>query len=435
MRNKFTFKIENSDLFIKKLILISKDFSHSCCLDSNNTSYRKPPYYNNYSFIFALDYVDIIKSDSNSFKKLKDFHAKYSDWMFGYLSYDLKNETHQLSSNNESSINDSNLCFFIPKYVFILKENSLIIEALASESETNTMFNKILSQNIGKTNAPKIKLKSRESKKEYLKKIKTIKSYIQRGDIYEMNYCQEFFAENIKCIPQNIFIKLNSISQSPFSCFLNIDDLNVMCASPERYLFKKDNKIISQPIKGTSKRDPNIINDKILFDKLQQSNKDKTENIMIVDLVRNDLSITANSSSVNVEELCKVYTFNNVHQMISTITSNIDLKRNNFTDIIKTTFPMGSMTGAPKKRAMDLIETFEEHKRGIFSGSIGYITPDGDFDFNVVIRSIIYDTYKKYISISVGGAITISSSEEDEYNECLVKAASMFKALNFNLDA
>ena len=297
------------------------------------------------------------------------------------------------------------------------------------------MFNKILSQNIGKTNAPKIKLKSRESKKEYLKKIKTIKSYIQRGDIYEMNYCQEFFAENIKCIPQNIFIKLNSISQSPFSCFLNIDDLNIMCASPERYLFKKDNKIISQPIKGTSKRDPNIINDKILFDKLQQSNKDKTENIMIVDLVRNDLSITANSSSVNVEELCKVYTFNNVHQMISTITSNIDLKRNNFTDIIKTTFPMGSMTGAPKKRAMDLIETFEEHKRGIFSGSIGYITPDGDFDFNVVIRSIIYDTYKKYISISVGGAITISSSEEDEYNECLVKAASMFKALNFNLDA
>jgi para-aminobenzoate synthetase component 1 len=201
-------------------------------------------------------------------------------------------------------------------------------------------------------------------------------------------------------------------------------DKYIMSASPERYLKKENETIISQPIKGTAKRSDNPKEDDKLKEDLLKDEKERSENIMIVDLVRNDLSKTAIKGTVRVEELCKIYSFDQVHQMISTVTSKVE-ETTNPIDIIKSTFPMGSMTGAPKISAMKIIEALEKTKRGVYSGAIGYFTPDNNFDFNVVIRSILYNATRQYVSYSVGGAITAKSNPLKEYEECLVKAKAM----------
>ena len=181
-----------------------------------------------------------------------------------------------------------------------------------------------MKQTILELASKEIKLKRRDSKKSYLEKIERIKENIQRGDIYEMNFCQEFYQKNAIVSPQNLFLNLNKITKSPFASFLMIDNISLIGSSPERYLLKDKNTVISQPIKGTSKRSLNAKEDNFLVNKLKFSPKDLSENIMIVDLVRNDLSITALNSSVNVDKLCGVYTFNNVHQMISTVSSKVN---------------------------------------------------------------------------------------------------------------
>ena len=434
MRNKVTHNITNTNLLLNQFLSLTKKHTYSCLLNSNPKFKDQPKYYNNFSLIFALDKIDLIESNNESFHKLREFHLKKKDWMFGYLSYDLKNESTKMSSNNNNNIANYNLSFFIPKYLFFLKGNHLLIEGYDSKDNLNKLYEKITKIAFNDAKKVKYELVQRESKDLYLKKINSIKKHIKKGDIYEMNYCQEFYLENTDCIPQDIYFHLDSLAESPFSCFLNSGNINIMCASPERYLKKIGSSIVSQPIKGTSRRSKDPTEDVKLFEQLSNSIKDKTENIMIVDLVRNDLSITAEKSSVIVEDLCSVFAFNQVYQMISTISSEVDLRKHNFTDILKTTFPMGSMTGAPKHSAMNLIEKFEETKRGVFSGSVGYIDPHGDFDFNVIIRSIIYDSASKYMSVSVGGAITDKSINIEEYQECLTKANLMFNALNFNFN-
>ena len=385
MRNKVIYNIKNPDLLLSQFISLTKKYKYSCLLNSNPSSENQPKEYSTFSIMLALDKIDLIESNHNSFKKLKKFHIHKKDWMFGYLSYDLKNENTNLYSKNIDNISHSNLSFFVPKYLFILKGDNLTIESYESKENLVEFYKKI--NNIKPVKSEKVKydLLQRESKDIYLKKINMIKKHIQNGDIYEMNYCQEFFNENANCSPQDIYKRLNLLAQSPFSCFLNLRNINIMCASPERFLKKTGSNILSQPIKGTSRRSEDPKEDMFLFEKLSNSVKDKTENVMIVDLVRND-------------------------------------------------FPMGSMTGAPKHSAMRIIEKFEATKRGLFSGSVGYIDPDGDFDFNVIIRSIIYDSAKKYLSVSVGGAITNKSIDIEEYQECLTKATLMFNALNFNFD-
>jgi para-aminobenzoate synthetase component 1 len=203
-----------------------------------------------------------------------------------------------------------------------------------------------------------------------------------------------------------------------------MEDQYLLSATPERYIKKIGEKIVTQPIKGTARRSDNEEEDYAFAKALQQNPKERSENIMIVDLVRNDLSRTARRGSVVVEELCEVYPFKQVHQMISTVTSQLAVGISPV-DVIRSTFPMGSMTGAPKLRAMQIIESLEESKRGLYSGSVGYFTPTGDFDFNVIIRSILYNAENKYISYSVGGAITAGSDPDSEYEECLLKAKAM----------
>ena len=212
---------------------------------------------------------------------------------------------------------------------------------------------------------------------------------------------------------------------APFSCFFKFKNLKILSFSPERFLKKTNNKLISQPIKGTIKKSNSLYQNLNLINKLEKSEKDISENIMIVDLVRNDLSLTAKKNSVKVEELCKVFTFNNINQMISTVTSEV-CQSLSFDKIISSTFPMGSMTGAPKIRSMQLIDKFEDFNRGIYSGTIGYIDSINNFDFNVVIRTIIYDQKDFNLSFSVGSAITSESDPSREYDECIEKLKSVF---------
>ncbi len=433
MRYSYTFTIEDSSAFIKQLLEKSKALDYISILDSNsqfNTS-ELPEEYVNYDLIVGVDALEVFDINDYAFSNLKSFHKKHKDWMFGYLSYDLKNELEALSSKNYDGIKPSQLSFFIPKYVLLLKAGILEVHTFESKMICKQFLDSL--ESYSEEEICEVSLQARDDKKTYMQKIAAIKDHIQRGDIYEMNYCQEFFAEEIDLNPQAVFEKLNSKAKAPFTVFLKMIDLYAMCGSPERFIKKTGDRLVSQPIKGTRKRGADIFEDKRLIEELKKSDKDISENIMITDLVRNDMSITASKGSVKVPELCSVYTFEKVHQMITTITANIS-EEVHFTEILSSVFPMGSMTGAPKLRAMELIEQFEDFKRGLFSGAIGYITPKGDFDFNVVIRTILYNAQEKYLSIGVGGAITIKSDVEEEFDECLVKAKPIFEVLNFQLN-
>jgi para-aminobenzoate synthetase component 1 len=429
VRQLYKFDLREKKDLVKQLLSKSDGLEYIAVLDSN--SKRKPTNlpsdYINYDVIIGVDAIDVLKVKANSLESLKQFHNKNRDWLFGFISYDLKNELEELESRNIDNFKIDNLSFFVPKYVLTFKGNELSVLTFESKEETSLFLNSL----SGKTQEKNvnIELKSRDTKAEYLDKINEIKQHIQRGDIYEMNYCQEYYAKNVNINSAQVFQRLTNSTATPFSAFLKLKELNILSASPERFITKKGNNVLSQPIKGTRRRGESIQEDKQLILELENSEKDISENIMITDLVRNDLSITAEKGSVNVDELCKVYTFEKVHQMITSISSKVSSDLH-FTELLASTFPMGSMTGAPKIRAMELIEKFEEFKRGIFSGAVGYITPNGDFDFNVVIRTILYNSSTKYLSVGVGGAITIKSNAEEEYEECKVKVKPILEILN-----
>lgn len=430
LRTSFEFIPKNLSHFKKQLLLWASEFNETIWLDSNDHKDK----YSRFDAALAVDAFTSIKTDSyNAFEDLSTYQKSTKDWIFGYLTYDLKNDLEQLSSNNYDALNFPDLQFFQPKKVIFLRGNKVEFQYLNMVSEDieldiqsiETIDIKARNEN-SKTNDIKIKL--RIHKDAYFEKVTTMLAHIHRGDIYEANFCQEFYAEDSTINPIETFNKLNRISKPPFAAFLKLNQHYVLCASPERYLQKQGNKIVSQPIKGTAKRSQNKELDETLKFELLQNDKERSENVMIVDLVRNDLSHTAKKGSVQVEELCKVYSFKQVHQMISTI-SSILTNEDNYIETIKSTFPMGSMTGAPKISAMQIIEDLEETKRGLYSGAVGYFTPENDFDFNVIIRSILYNEQAKYVSYSVGSAITAKSQIQKEYEECLVKAKAMRDAL------
>ncbi|WP_299623441.1 aminodeoxychorismate synthase component I [uncultured Tenacibaculum sp.] len=425
-RTSNTFFLENPADFKKRLLKWGSIHETAVFLDSNQYEQN----YSSFDCVLAVEEFTSIKTDYfNAFEKLKEYQSYTKDYLFGYLSYDVKNDVEQLSSNNYDGLKFPDVYFFQPQKIIQIKDNTaefLYLRAFDDEIEED--FEAILEENLNAESVEKqkeaIKIKLRIHKEEYFDKLNTVLEHIQRGDIYEANFCQEFYAENVTLNPYEIYTNLNAISEPPFATFFKHEELYLLSASPERYLRKDGSKIISQPIKGTAKRLVNSIDDgKIAFD-LARDEKERSENIMIVDLVRNDLSRLAKKGSVKVEELCKVYSFKQVHQLISTVVSELD-EGVHPVDIIRETFPMGSMTGAPKISAMKIIEKVEETKRGLYSGAFGYFTPEGDFDFNVVIRSILYNSEEKYVSYSVGGAITHKSIPEKEYEECLLKAKAM----------
>jgi para-aminobenzoate synthetase component 1 len=419
--------ITNPIQFKEQLLTWSQQFSEVVFLDSNQYKQK----YSNYDCVLAVDAFTSIKTDDhNAFEDLKQYQQTTKDWLFGYLSYDLKNNVEDLQSTNFDGLQFPELYFFQPKKLFLLKDNQLeILYLRLCDDEIDSDLLAINQCSVISVIGSTIIVEQRISKDDYLMKVNKMQEHIHHGAIYEANFCMEFFAENASINPLAIYQKLNAISLPPFAVYFKNHNNYLLCASPERYLKKEETKVISQPIKGTAKR----FADKDLDEKakvdLFNNPKERSENIMIVDLVRNDLSHTATKGSVTVEELCGIYSFEQVHQMISTVVSEVENSTSSI-EILRTTFPMGSMTGAPKISAMKIIEELEETKRGLYSGAVGYFKPNGNFDFNVVIRSILYNSATRYVSFSVGSAITSMSIPEQEYDECLLKAKAMFEVLS-----
>jgi para-aminobenzoate synthetase component 1 len=418
-----TVKIASADLpeFKQKALQWACAFDAVCYLDSNNFS---DPYSKFDTLIAIGARHEITAQAGSSFEQLAAFRAANPGWITGFLGYDLKNEQETLTSANTDQLNFPDLYFFSPEHLIIIKGDE--VEIISADV---TIFEQIDRQALHQPKKlPAVKLQSRFSKQEYLAAAEKIKEHIARGDIYVTNFCQELFAAYAVIDPLGTFLKLNAISPNPFAGFFKLKDNYILSASPERFLAKRGNKLISQPIKGTAKRGKTIAEDEAIKQALSTHAKELQENVMIVDLVRNDLTRSAKQGTVKTEELFGIYTFEQVHQMISTVTCEI-AEGFSLIDIIKNTFPMGSMTGAPKISAMRLMEQYERTKRGVYSGAIGYFSPDGDFDLNVVIRSILYNTAEKYLSFQVGSAITYHADAAQEYEECLLKAKAILEVL------
>jgi len=401
-------------------------FSTFCFLD--NHQYQVAP--RAMECLLAAGVKRRLKADAgNALVQLQEFidtgSNKAGTWLFGHLGYDIKNEIETLTSDHPDHIQFPDLFFFEPEIVIRLTNHEMVIES----GEPEAVFAAIKQTSLSTPDRNQVPVHSRLSPEQYIAVIGKLKEHILRGDCYEINFCQEFYCPEAKIDPVATYKKLSAVSPNPFSALYRLDDKWLLCASPERYIRKQGNTILSQPMKGTSRR---IAADKLEDEKskaaLRNSAKDRSENVMVVDLVRNDLSRVCEEGSVKVDELYGIYSFPQVHQMISTI-SGVLKKDIPFTTIIKASFPMGSMTGAPKKRVMELIEEYEHTKRGIFSGAVGYIAPNGDFDFNVVIRSILYNAQSTYLSFLVGSGITFYSDPEKEWEECLLKAEAIQKVL------
>ena len=351
------------------------------------------------------DELILLENDTAIFSKLEAFILKHKkETKLFFISYDLKNKIEELKSENSDSIEFPMLHCIIPEKILAKKE----FESSRTKNQTLTFVPEF-------------------SKDEYISKIRKVKHHIQQGDIYETNFCYNWESSSKLKDGFQLFKKLEKLTKAPFSVYAELNNHIILSASPERFLKRRGNQLISQPIKGTSKRSADNKTDLELIDKLNNDPKERAENIMIVDLVRNDLSKVAKKNSVKVDELCKVYTFENIHQMISTITCEV-ATNTSFSEILKALFPMGSMTGVPKIRAMELMEEYETSKRGLYSGAIGLMHPNGDFDLNVVIRTILYNKANECLSFKVGGAITADSDPEREYEETLVKADALIKS-------
>ena len=404
------------DAFKKLAYHFTSNYNYKCILDSCRL--KTGAYEGKYEFLAAFGAEKVVQSPEELEKDKIE-----NNWFFGVIGYDLKNEFEDLSSLNSEIIHTPKLLFFVPKIIIGIdrEENVTLIKGVLPpnfwhESEQN------YPHKINPEEVPIIK-------EDYLKKIKLIHRLIREGEVYELNYCvpHKFTYEEFS--PINFHIALINKSPVPMAAYFGSDSLHLCGASMERYLVKKEDKILSQPIKGTIKKGETIREDHALIATLLNSEKDRAENVMIVDLVRNDLNKICQTSSVKVTELCEIYSYLQVHQMISTVEGKLN-PNTTFTDILRATFPMGSMTGAPKIAAMKHIDELESFKRGWYSGSVGYIQPNGDFDFNVVIRSLLCDEDKKILNYCAGGAITIDSNPENEWDEIQVKTKAITEVLN-----
>lgn len=436
------YHLRDSETFIQKALHWASGFDSVCYLDSNG-------YQDNYGKIhvfiavgeekaFVSDDVEntgpVIKqptdecpSPATTLKRLQTFVDEHPGaWIPGFLSYDLKNELEDLVTREPNRTGMPGAYFFIPRYTLLIGKHNVEIRSDDPDLAIRQIENMLVeeSESLGF----QAKIKHRMSKSDYLDAFDKLQDNLQKGDCYEVNLCQEFYAEQVSIDPLVLYQRLNQVSPTPFSCFFKYGDKYILSASPERFLSKQGNTLLSQPIKGTARRGQDATEDELIKNELESSSKEISENIMIVDLVRNDLTKSAVAGSVRATELARVYSFQQVHQLISTVTCQLDPEVSP-TQAIAHAFPPGSMTGAPKIRAMELIDQYENSRRGVYSGALGYFSPQGNFDFSVVIRTLIYNAGNGYLSFHAGGAITLESDPEQEYHECLLKGKALFEVL------
>ncbi len=435
MRKIISYQINDIQQIRCNLIRLAKQFDYFMLLDSHTDAQYStlPPFYNNFQIIAAMGAQRFLQINENVFQQIKHFISPYPDWYFLHLSFDAKNEIFNLTSHKPEYMGFPIAFIFEPLWVITICNNELQLHYPYSISDTNAQkfINQILAPSpfyISGITYKKLNFKYISFEK-YKHIFQSIQNHIYRGDIYEINFCIHFIADTCQIDPFETYLKLSQYSPAPFAGFYRNKNLFLISASPERYLRKLNKTIISQPIKGTIGRGKTNEEDLKNIFYFYINEKDRAENIMITDLVRNDLSQFAKQGSVTVTDFCSVYTFKHVHQMITTVECKIN-PAYHLVDTIRLSFPMGSMTGAPKLNALKYIDTFEEHNRSIFSGTIGYINPFNDFDFNVIIRSILYNKYKNLITIPAGSAITAYSNANDEYQECLLKAKALIEVLS-----
>lgn len=435
-------------------------FNICCFLDSHGYESSPPVHFattpassSTFECLLAVGVIDsFTASAGNAFSGLKQWAAGRQDWLLGHLSYDLTAETEGVSGEFADPIGFPDMFFFQPAHLILLQKDSIHIGCINADpaaiwrqiqATQPTPARPLPPQTPAGSSPPQttapITFTPRFTRSEYLSTVETLRRHILRGDCYEINFCQEFFAQPASIDPLTTWWALSQASPNPFAAYYRLDHRYLLCASPERFLKKIGDTLLSQPIKGTAPRQKQDIpaNGRIPQDdladaqarlELYNSAKDRAENVMVVDLVRNDLSHVCLPGSVQVSELFGIYPFPQVYQMISTITGTL-LPGLDATDALRHCFPMGSMTGAPKHRVTQLIARYERSRRGLFSGAIGYITPEGDMDMNVVIRSLLYNQQSSYLSYQVGSGITWYSDPSAEYDECLVKAEGIRKAL------
>jgi len=419
----------------------SNRFNICCFLDSND--YPSP--YSRYEALLGADALEFISVRAGAaFAALQEFHNTRQDWLFGHLAYDLKQETAHLltdtghspetfSDHRNNGMAFPDLYFFRPRVVMLLQQQHVQIGGEDfTEQRAREIYEACLQMPVVLPQQPYTaagrRLQSHLPRAAYLETVKALQEHIHRGDCYEVNFCRDNFIQDIDVHPLTLFDRLNRLSPAPFAAYYRVEDQYLLCSSPERFLQQQGNNIISQPIKGTTRRLDNAAQDALARAALYQSAKERAENVMVVDLVRNDLAHTATLGSVQVAELFGIYSFAHVHHMISTVKA-IRESGMPFTSVIQHAFPMGSMTGAPKIKVMQLIDQYEPVRRGLFSGALGYITPTGDFDLNVVIRSILYNAASRHLTFPTGSAITFYSNPEKEWEECLLKAEAMLKVI------
>lgn len=426
---KAIFEVDRS-LFEAKALQWAQQFEQVCYFQSNGYT----DIYSSIASLLAVGAQAVFESDgTQTFAKLEHFKTKHPErWMLGFFGYDLKNELEELTTIQADHVGFPDAYFFIPKTVLKFSDLGVEIESSNPKQIFQSINGFSLIEQSSTTTQEAISIEKRMSKELYFDAFEKMMSHIKRGDIYEVNLCQEFYAERVILDPLLTYNRLNSISPTPFSTFFKLKDKFVLSASPERFLAKRGQTLISQPIKGTAPRGKTDEEDELIKAKLRNNPKEIAENVMIVDLVRNDMTQSAEPATVEADRKLEVHTFQQVHQLISTITGQ---QKADISDVeaLKNLFPPGSMTGAPKISAMRLCDQYEKSKRGIYSGTVGYFSPDGDFDFNVIIRTILYNKSKQYLSFHTGGALTYNAQAEEEYKECLLKAAAIITALNSDL--
>ncbi len=353
----------------------------------------------------------------------------------GYFSYDLGRRLEKLPSiaNNDLALPDMAIGLYSWAIIVDHKKKQTFLLGDKSDIQTRRTWNDLKNLFTSKATprtreqfTVKSKVISNMTKQYYSDAFNKIKKYISEGDCYQVNLAQRFNAE-VEGDPWLAYQRLRTINPSPFSAYMNYSDFQILSNSPERFLSVKDATVQTKPIKGTRPRSKDENKDKLLMHELSQSKKDQAENVMIVDLLRNDISKNCALSSVQVPKLFDIESFPNVHHMVSTIIGRLRENRSAI-DLLRGCFPGGSITGAPKLRAMEIIEELEPHRRGIYCGSIGYLGVDGNMDTNIAIRTILHKDQSMYFY--AGGGIVYDSKVEAEYQETFDKATAMMKLLN-----
>ncbi len=397
-------------------------FDTYCYLNGNNSNYPHGAFPKLIGIGIEEEYLALTALDF-SWEAMDAFiKIHQGEHLLSYINYGLKNHIEYFSERAADPSAVPLIHLFVPKYLFIQQEDE---SWKAYDKKSEELLHELLKEpdehSLRTKQAQASAPIAHFSHDEYIAIIQRIKGELAQGNIYEINFCNSYSGQYKNIDYTLLYEELNSISPMPFSVLYKHKEYILLSASPERFLQKKNNQLTSQPIKGTAGRLSNAADDQKQKQHLEESLKERTENIMIVDLVRNDLSKVCKGGTVIVEELCQVYTFEKVHQMISTITGELENPKIIFSKLLQALFPMGSMTGAPKLRAMQLIDELEKEDRGLFSGTVGYIQPNGDFDFNVIIRSLLFDEKKRLYKFHAGSAITMASDAELEYQECDVK--------------